>query len=400
MAGFISVGELNDYIAQVLGVDEFLSDFWLKGEISGFKYYRQSGHMYFSLKDEKAAVSCVMFKSSNQNLKFEPADGMEVLARAYVSVYSKQGKYQVYVREMQPYGIGEIYLQLEQLKKKLEARGYFSPENKKPIPAMVNNVGIVTSQDGAALKDILRVIKLRHSNCNIIIAHSQVQGEDAPAALADAIRLINRQGQAEVIIVGRGGGSFEDLMAFNTEQVVEAIYNSRIPVISAVGHEVDFTLADLAADVRAATPTQAANLAVPDINCMIQDLGEARQRMDRLMERRLGQYSETLDHLMLRKIWREPGIIRDRKVLLSEKQNKMSNLIEQLMQNNLHRLQLAADALHNLSPLKVLRRGYAVVYKDDKILRSIKETNSGDELKVYLQDGILQVQVSGKEVLP
>lgn len=399
MARFISIGELNDYIAQVLGADEFLSDFWIKGEISGFKYYRQSGHMYFSLKDEKAAVGCVMFKSSNCSLKFEPEDGLEVLARAYISVYAKQGKYQVYIREMQPYGIGELRLQLEQLQKKLEARGYFSEEYKKPIPTMVNTVGIVTSQDGAALKDILRVIKLRHSNCNIIIAHSQVQGEDAPAELADAIKLINRHGQAEVIIVGRGGGSFEDLMAFNSELVVKAIYNSRIPVISAVGHEVDFTLADLAADLRAATPTQAASLAVPDINRMVQDLNKNQQRMERFIERKLGQYSETLDHLMLKKIWREPGIIRERKTLLIERQERMNNCTAKLIGDNLHRWQLAVDALDNLSPLKVLKRGYSVVYKGEQIIRSAKGAKPGDELVVYLQDGKLQVQVREKEVL-
>ncbi len=399
MKGFISVSELNEYISGLLAADEFLSDFWMKGEISGFSFYRQSGHMYFTLKDQESAVSCVMFKSRNKGLKFEPEDGLEVLVRVYVSVYPKQGKYQVYVQEMQPYGKGGLFLQLEQLKNKLEAKGYFAPENKKKIPEMVNCIGIVTSQDGAALKDILRVIKQRHSSCQVILVHSSVQGDAAPAELAEGLKLINTHGQAEVIIIGRGGGSFEDLMAFNTEIVVKAIFESKIPVISAVGHEIDFSLADMAADLRAATPTQAASMAVPDISRLRMEVVKYQQRINRVMERRIGHYSETLDRLMLKRIWKEPHILvneKERKV--AEQQERMNRCVVGFIQGSQHRCSLAMEALDKLSPLKVLKRGYAVVYKDGKILRQIKQVEIGEYLKIKFNDGNLGVQIMDKEM--
>ncbi len=399
MQSFISVSELNDYISGLLAADEFLSDFWMRGEISGFKFYRQSGHMYFTLKDQETAVSCVMFRSRNQGLKFDPEDGMEVLVRVYVSVYPKQGKYQVYVQEMQPYGRGGLFLQLEQLKKKLEAQGYFAPENKKSIPEVVNCVGIVTSQDGAALKDILRVIKQRHSSCQVMLVHSSVQGENAPFELAEGLKLINTHGQAQVIIIGRGGGSLEDLMAFNTEIVVRAIYESAIPVISAVGHEVDFSLADLAADLRAATPTQAASMAVPDISQLKRELEKYQQRLNRVLELRIGHYSETLDRLMLKRIWKEPHIlINEKQRKVAEQQEQINRRLADLIQSHDHRCRLAIEALDNLSPLKVLQRGYAVVYKNEKILHKIEAAENGDYLKIILNDGKLEVQVMGKEM--
>ncbi|KUG05012.1 exodeoxyribonuclease vii large subunit [hydrocarbon metagenome] len=399
MQSFISVSELNDYISGLLAADEFLSDFWMRGEISGFKYYRQSGHMYFTLKDQETAVSCVMFKSRNQGLKFDPEDGLEVLVRVYVSVYPKQGKYQVYVQEMQPYGRGGLYLQLEQLKKKLEAKGYFAPEKKKTIPEMVACVGIVTSQDGAALKDILRVIKQRHSSCQVVLVHSSVQGETAPIELAEGLKLINAHGQAQVIIIGRGGGSLEDLMAFNTEIVVKAIYESAIPVISAVGHEIDFSLADMAADIRAATPTQAASIAVPDISQLKRELEKHQQRLNRIIERRIGHYSETLDRLMLKKIWKEPHIIiNEKKRKVTEQQDQINRLAADMIQNRKHRCCLAIEALDNLSPLKVLQRGYAVTYKEGKILRQAGAAQIGDYLKIILNDGKLGVQIMDKEM--
>ncbi len=400
MKGYISVSELNEYISNLLAADEFLTDFWMKGEISGYKFYRQSGHMYFALKDQEASVSCVMFKSRNKGLKFDPEDGLEVLVRVYVSVYPKQGKYQVYVQEMQPYGRGGLLLQLEQLKKKLEDKGYFALENKKAIPEMVNCVGIVTSQDGAALKDILRIIKQRHSNCQIIVVHSSVQGDTAPAELADGLKLINAHGQAEVIIIGRGGGSLEDLMAFNSELVVKAIYESHIPVISAVGHEIDFSLSDMAADLRAATPTQAASLAVPDISQLKRELGKYQQRLNRVIERRIGHYSETLDRLMLKRIWKEPHIlINEKKSKVTEQQEQINRRMADLIQSRQHRCCLAMEALDNLSPLKVLQRGYAVVYKNGDLLRRIETAEIGEYLKIIFNDGKLGVQIMDKEML-
>ncbi|NLO22120.1 MAG: exodeoxyribonuclease VII large subunit [Syntrophomonadaceae bacterium] len=400
MKAFISVSELNEYISNLLAADEFLSDFWIKGEISGFKYYRQSGHMYFNLKDEQAAVSCVMFRNRNQGLKFELEDGLEVLARVYVSVYPRQGKYQVYVQDIQPYGKGGLYLKLEQLRKKLEAAGYFLSDKKKAIPPWVDCVGIVTSQDGAALKDILRVIRQRHPGCEVILVHSSVQGENAPMELAEGIRLINTYGRAQVIIIGRGGGSLEDLMAFNTETVVKAIFESAIPVISAVGHEIDFSLADLAADLRAATPTQAASLAVPDIPQLNNELMKYTQRMNRLMEQKLGQYSETLDRIMLGRVWKEPDIIiKEKKRQVSEEQERINRQVGDYLQLRCHRYSMAVEALDNLSPLKVLQRGYAVAYKNHRLMAQMSQAEIGDYLELIFKDGKLGVRVGSKEMV-
>jgi exodeoxyribonuclease VII large subunit len=311
-----------------------------------------------------------------------------------------QGKYQVYVQEMQPYGKGGWYLQLEQLKKKLEAAGYFLSEKKKAIPPWVNCVGIVTSQDGAALKDILRVIRQRHPGCEVILVHSSVQGETAPSELAEGIRLINAYGRAQVIIIGRGGGSLEDLMAFNSETVVKAIFESAIPVISAVGHEIDFSLADLAADLRAATPTQAASLAVPDIRQLNHELMKHTQRMKRLMEQKLGQYSETLDRLMLERVWKEPDlIIKEKKRKVAEQQERMNRQMADCLQLSYHRYSMAVEALDKLSPLKVLKRGYAVAYKKGSLMTGVGGTEIGDYLDLVFNDGKLGVVVGSKEMV-
>ncbi len=400
MKTFISVSELNEYIGNLLNADEFLSDFWIKGEISGFKHYRQSGHMYFNLKDQKATVSCVMFRSRNQGLKFALEDGLEVLARVYVSLYPPQGKYQVYVQEIQPYGKGSLYLKLEQLRKKLAEAGYFLSENKKTIPPWVNCVGIVTSQDGAALRDILRVLKQRHPGCEVLLVHSSVQGETAPGELAEGVRLLNLYGRAQVIIIGRGGGSLEDLMAFNSETVVKAIYESRIPVISAVGHEIDFSLADLAADLRAATPTQAASLAVPDIKQLNNEVMKHTQRMNRLMEQKLGQYSETLDRIMLQRVWREPDIIiKEKKGKVAEAQERINRQMSNYLQLHHHRYSMAVEALDNLSPLKVLQRGYTVAYKNGRLMSQMRGAQIGDYLDLIFNDGKLGVRVDSKEMV-
>src|SRR5665647_3867265 len=247
MQEFITVSALNEYIGGVLEADPILQGIWVKGEISGFRLYQQSGHMYFTLKDGDAAVSCVMFRSRAQGLKFKPEDGMEVLLFGSIAVFTKQGKYQLYVDTMQPFGAGALFLQLEKLKRELDLGGYFSLEKKKPLPGMATRIGVVTSQDGAALRDILKVLNQRNLATQVVIVHSSVQGLDAPQELAEGVRMLNAYAEVDLIIIGRGGGSFEDLMAFNSREVVEAIFESSIPIISAVGHEVDISLADLAA---------------------------------------------------------------------------------------------------------------------------------------------------------
>ncbi|MCX5780377.1 MAG: exodeoxyribonuclease VII large subunit [Firmicutes bacterium] len=395
---FITVAILNAYIARLLDHDPKLQDFWLKGEISGFRHYQQSGHLYFTLKDEDAAISCVMFRSKGQNLKFKPEDGMEVILRGNVAVFTRQGKYQVYVAEMQPFGRGGVFLYLEKLKARLAAEGYFALESKKNIPRIVTRVGVVTSQDGAALHDILRVIKQRHSGVEVVIAHSSVQGPDAPRELAEGIQLLNTYGQVEVIIIGRGGGSLEDLMAFNSEELVRAIYESNIPVISGVGHEVDNTLCDLAADLRAATPTQAAQFAIPEYDLLQREVESLGNRLARSMQRSQSNHEERLDRIMMKKVWREPGLLlRKPKDVLAEKQMQLEKAIRDRLKEATHQLTLVAAGLDNLSPLRVMARGYAIFSKDGRAISDIQQVDIGDNLQAEMANGRLQVLITGKE---
>lgn len=398
MSEYLSVSQLNNYINRLLAGDDLLQDFWLKGEISGFRLYQQSGHAYFTLKDEDAAVSCVMFKSRARNLKFKPEDGMEVLLRGSIAVYARQGKYQIYAEEMQPYGVGGLFLYLEQLKKRLEAEGYFALEKKKPIPPLVNRVGVVTSQDGAAFQDILRVLKQRHRGVELVLVHSSVQGVEAPLELASAIGILNQYSEVDVIIVGRGGGSFEDLMAFNSEEVVKAIYESSIPIISAVGHEVDYSLADLAADLRAATPTQAAQLAVPDMLYLEAGINDFQQRLVRAVNNRINQSTENLDRVMMRRVWREPRMVLDKS---RERLLTLSNdLLDEVLAGwkaKEHKFSVGVTALDKLSPLKVLSRGYAVVRKKGQVIHLVEEVEPGEEVRIDLSNGVINASVKDRE---
>ena len=398
MNDFITVGELNNYIENLLRQDIFLHNFWLKGEISGFKLYRQSGHMYFTLKDEEGQVSCVMFKSRNRQLDFVPEDGQEVLVRGSASLFAQQGKYQVYVEEMQPYGLGGLFLYLEQLKARLTESGYFDLDRKKALPKIVNRVGVVTSQDGAAFRDIVRVIKGRHAGVEIILAHSTVQGDEAPGEIAKGIRLLNSYGQVEVIIVGRGGGSLEDLMAFNSEEVVKAIYESHIPIISAVGHVIDFSLADLAADIRAATPTQAGQLAVPEIALLEKEIMSYRERLLASMTRYINYRGEQLDSIMMRKVWQNPAIlVEQREEKLAQIKNDLSKAIINNIDKKASQFSVLLSTLDALSPLKVMQRGYALLRSEDKLIRSIDDADIGSEALVQVQDGKFRVVITDKE---
>lgn len=399
MQEFLTVTALNQYINRLLENDEFLQDCWLKGEISGCKLYQQSGHLYFTLKDEESSVSCVMFKSRGRHLKFKPQDGQEVLLRGSLAVFGRQGRYQVYVQEMQPFGVGGILLLLERLKRDLESKGYFAPENKKQLPALANRIGIVTSQDGAALRDMVRILKQRHHRVDITLVHSAVQGAEAPRELARGISLLNRFGRVDIIIIGRGGGALEDLMAFNTEEVVKAIYESQIPVISAVGHEIDFTLADLAADMRAATPSQAAQFAVPDMSALEQELLNRQKRMRRAIERRLHYWDECLDRITSKRLWREPeALLKSKWDALQTNREALIKLVQDGVKEKENQFVLAARSLDTLSPLKVMERGYAVVSKEGHVVKSGNEAQIGDHLTVALNDADLMVVVESKEL--
>lgn len=398
MQEFITVSALNEYIGGVLETDPILQGIWVKGEISGFRLYQQSGHMYFTLKDGDAAVSCVMFRSRAQGLKFKPEDGMEVLLFGSIAVFTKQGKYQLYVDTMQPFGAGALFLQLEKLKRELDLGGYFSLEKKKPLPGMATRIGVVTSQDGAALRDILKVLNQRNPATQVVIVHSSVQGLDAPQELAEGVRMLNAYAEVDLIIIGRGGGSFEDLMAFNSREVVEAIFESTIPIISAVGHEVDITLADLAADVRAATPTQAAQLAVPDRTVLQHQLTGITRQLTRAMAKNLSQRAETLDRLMMRKIWRDPRELLEKRHRNLQSLNQcLARVVQKSLETRQHGLAMAAASLDNLSPLKVMARGYAIISQQERIIKSIDELDIGAAMTARLIDGKLLLEVKTKE---
>lgn len=398
MNPYVTVSDINQHIADLLEKQSSLRDIWLKGEISGFKHYQQSGHLYFTLKDDQSAISAVMFRSRARTLDFQPANGLEVLVRGSISVFAPQGRYQLYAEEMQPFGMGGVYLFLEQLKERLNQKGYFDPQIKKPLPAFAQRIGIVTSQDGAALRDMLRIIHQRHRGVEVILVHSAVQGSEAPRQLARGIELLNRYGKPDIIIIGRGGGSFEDLMPFNSEEVVQAIFESTIPVISAVGHEVDITLSDLAADLRAATPTQAAQLAVADALQLRRECSALSQRMNRLMQRRLQQESEILDRLMMNRAWkRASSLIGDRQQTADELGQRLQRSLRDRLNSYNNRLNVSVSGLDRLSPLKVMQRGYAVVSNEARTLRSVEDAAPGDVLKIDLIDGEVRAVVQEKE---
>lgn len=395
MNQYLTITELNTRIAGLISQDGSLRDIWLRGEISGFKLYRQSGHMYFTLKDDNATLACVMFKSSAAGLAFEPEDGMDVLVRGSVNIYAIQGRYQLYAREMQPAGLGAIHLAIEKLKRRLAAGGYFNEERKRPIPSRAYRIGIVSSRDSAAVQDILKVLKQRCPFVEVALAHSSVQGADAPSELAAGLKLVNEYGLLDAVIIGRGGGSIEDLMAFNSEEVVKAVYESRIPVISAVGHETDVTLADLAADMRAATPTHAAQLAVPDYLAFKVDLQRSRRRLAEAVNRQMQNRQETLDRLMMRRIWQEPAMVFElQEDLLARCRERLQRGISDQLQRHRHDLAVQMAALDRLSPLKTLNRGYSLIEDADKrLVHSVQQVHPGDALKLWLHDGRISATV-------
>jgi exodeoxyribonuclease VII large subunit len=438
----LSIRDINRYIKSKLESDDSLQDIWLRGEISNFTRH-SSGHMYFTLKDESGRLKCIMFASYNQRLSFLPKDGMKVLARGGVSVYERDGAYQFYVTAMQPDGLGSLYLAFEQLKRKLEAEGLFAAALKRPIPRFPRAIGVITSPTGAAIRDILITLQRRHPSVPVLLYPAAVQGKQAAPSIVRAIETMNRLGEVDVLIVGRGGGSLEELWAFNEESVARAIRASAIPVISAVGHETDFTIADFVADLRAATPTAAAELAVPHVGELKQHLNHLEQRMGKSLRWLVGKARERLQHAN-----RSPYFTQPRRTLLAQAE-RLDRLKERLVfrtqaqhgraQERLARLtgrlqasspteqaafarkrltgmrrslELAmAGTLRNaqsqyaamlrqldaLSPLKVMGRGYSLVYdeREQKLIRSIEEVQPGDLVRVRLVDGRLDCQVWG-----
>ena len=390
-----SVSALTQYIKSMFQSEGLLRNVSVEGELSNYKMYA-SGHCYFTLKDETASLKGVMFKSRARLLRFQPENGMKVVATGEVSVYERDGAYQLYVERLLPVGAGELSVAFEQLKARLAAEGLFNEEHKKPLPPFPRTIGIVTSLSGAVLRDIYRVSKRRDANVRLVLYPTLVQGEGAAAEIAAAIRFFNEKYPVDLLIVGRGGGSAEDLWAFNEEPVVRAIYDSVIPVISAVGHETDTTLSDYASDVRAATPSQAAELAVPETAALIRRIGECEMRLQKAVKSRLYYERERVERLGGFFLKRPPQVLlAERRQRLDMAAEALDHGMRRVLLEKRHAFQVAAEKLEMLNPLHVIRRGYSVVEKDGAAVRSVKELVAGDGILVRLADGSFDAVVGG-----
>ena len=390
----LSVSELNEYVRRLLAGDVLLRSLEVTGEISGYKHHI-SGHRYFSLKDAGARVQCVMFRQSAMGLKFQPQDGMRVRVRASASLYPRDGSYQLYVNSMEKCGVGELYLRFEALKEKLSKEGLFDPAIKREIPMLPKYIGIATSRTGAAIRDMIRIARRRNPNVGIIVAPCAVQGADAAGEIVEAIEALNRDGRAEVILAGRGGGSIEDLWAFNEEVVARAIANSRIPVISCVGHETDFTIADFVADVRAATPSMAAEIAVPVAAELRRNLSAAMDRLAAGLRQGNRLRRAELRRVCASRALQDPGW-----AIISARQEEMEGLWERCgaaqaerMRAQRARLERAGAKLDALNPAGVLDRGYAYLSAGGHILSAAAELSPGMRVDICMRDGAARAQI-------
>ncbi|MBE6903778.1 MAG: exodeoxyribonuclease VII large subunit [Ruminococcaceae bacterium] len=386
----LSVKELNNYVKLLLEGDVNLSSCYVKGEISNFTNHYKSGHFYMSLKDEESAIRAVMFKGNTQKLKFMPKDGMKVIALGRVSVFARDGQYQFYIENMIPDGIGDLNLAYEQLKEKLASEGLFSLERKKKIPKIPSTVGVITAPTGAAIRDIINVLGRRFPMARVILYPVLVQGDGAPEQIATALKYFN-QNPVDVIICGRGGGSLEDLWAFNDENVARTIASSNVPVISAVGHETDFTIADFVADLRAPTPSAAAELAVPDTAELITKFDNVSKRLELIVARDISNYREKLKRLSESQFLKNPQRYIDEKKLAADFIiNKLENSSKLLFNKKSDSLGVLAAKLDALSPLSVLSRGFSFASKEGKVINSVKALKEGDSLNINLKDGNAQ----------
>lgn len=385
----LSVSQLNRYIKMNFDADENLANIFISGEISNFTNHYRTGHLYFTLKDDSAAVRAVMFNSSAKRLKFMPEDGMKVIARGRVSVYEASGQYQLYVDDMQPDGVGALNLAYEQLKEKLQKEGLFSELHKKPLPPYPEKVGVITSPTGAAVRDIINVLGRRFPYAEIVFCPVLVQGDGAHLQLTDAVNLFNSERAADVIIIGRGGGSIEDLWEFNDEGLARAVYNSEIPVISAVGHETDFTICDFVADMRAPTPSAAAELAVPDVNELQYALSALKNRMFLNVSSGIADRRSRLEYLTSNGALKSPDeMLSNRSQRLDTAFSKMLSSYENRIGGKKVEFISAATALSKLDPMSVLMRGFAFVSdKNGKNVYSSQALAKGDKINVRFHDG-------------
>lgn len=388
-----TVSQINGYVKKILDHNIILNNVWIKGEISNFKHH-YSGHLYITLKDEGGVLKAVMFRSSAQSLNFEPSDGMKVLARGRISVYEAGGAYQLYIEEMIPDGVGELYIAYEQLKKQLEEEGLFSPEHKKPIPQFPKRVGVVTASTGAAVRDIINVITRRYPMAEIVIYPAQVQGTGAAQSVVRAIEYFNATKEVDTLIVGRGGGSIEDLWAFNEEITARAIYASEIPIISAVGHETDFTIADFVADLRAPTPSAAAEIAVPS---MIELRNRINTDRNRISQNVVGRIESSRLLLKRFKMKTPKDRIDDYNLKLDSLLKSMGNSLKMKTMTLRKQFSEQTAKLDALSPLQTLSRGYSIpTTEDGTVIRSAEEMKKGMEFTLRLKDGSRECIVKGE----
>ncbi len=389
-----SVSELNNYVKGILDNNDNLKYIFVEGEISNYKAH-YSGHLYMTVKDETSSIKAVMFAGNATKLRFRPENGMKILAFGTVSLFPRDGSYQLYISDMQPDGIGALSIAYEQLKKKLQAEGLFNPEHKKPIPAFPEKVGVITSSTGAAIQDIFNVLRRRYPVAEVVVRSAQVQGEGAAQDIASAIREFNDVNGADVLIVGRGGGSIEDLWAFNEEVLARAVFESRIPIISAVGHETDYTICDFVADLRAPTPSAAAELAVPDILELKSDLISNRQYLYNLVKNRIDSEKNKLRSIEKSGALKDPILkINDSRRNLLFLSERLTDITQKTIDGNRISFSRLAGKLDALSPLKVISRGYALVSSDNGIVKSVENISIGDSLKVELSDGTFNATVT------
>ena len=390
----VSVTQLTQYIKLLLDRDEILSQACVRGELSNFKAH-SSGHLYFTLKDEGAVISCVMFRSDAMKLRFRPESGMKVILYGRVSLFPKSGQYQIYVTNMQPDGVGALAVAFEQLKRRLHEEGLFDPNHKKPLPRYPERVALVTSPTGAAVRDMIRILGRRWPMAEVIVCPVRVQGEGAAEEIADMLDYVDKHQLADVIITGRGGGSMEDLWAFNEEVVARAIWRCQIPVISAVGHEPDVTIADYVADVRAATPSNGAELAVRDSEALQSALRQLQVRMEQAQMQKINRLRQRLDTLSKSRVMRQPdAYLQQQELHLEMLRQRLEHSGEVVLGKNRQRFERTAAKLDALSPLKVLGRGYAMVTREDTFIRETAQLNPGDAISVSLSDGTAQCTVN------
>lgn len=393
----LTISELTKYITDLLQADPFLQQVSVRGELSNF-YNHSSGHCYFTLKDQSTQIKCVMFRNAAQTLKFRPENGMSLIATGAIGIYPNRGEYQLYVEHLEPDGIGALHLAFEQLKTRLAQEGLFAAELKKPIPYLPRRIGVITSPTGAAIRDIISVITRRFPNVEMLLAPAIVQGGEAPLSLVRALELLQTE-KLDVIIIGRGGGSLEDLWAFNDEIVARAIFASEIPVISAVGHETDFTIADFVADLRAPTPSAAAELAVANYQELSKYLQGLEQRLHQCLVNRLTTCQERLAKIQRRQIFLKPD------QLLLKSWQRVDELEHRLQQTMIHQLTLAKERartyfrqLESLNPLNVLARGYSLTEKiSGATVKSLKDVEIGEQIRVNLQDGRVFAKIENLE---